>query len=589
MSDPTTARVVPNLASFSVDRGFAYSIPESLAGSVTVGSIVRVPLSGRRVRGWVVELGVPADRELREISSVSGATSVFDRRLLAALDWAANHYVAPLSVVLAQASPPNLPRRSGSPGQTAPIESTTHPLTEITEAAAKGHRQAAQALIGTWGDLSWLPSLTQLLSAGKTGVVVAATVAEVERIGGALRDLGQDAVVVAGGTDAELTSAWEELQAPGKLLIGTPRVASWQIKDLALAIVLEEGRRAMKERQTPTIHVREMIRKRSLLEGFSTVFFGPTPSVEVLAAGAETTRIGNRAWPLVEVVDRAEDAPGSGFVSERVIAALRSVVKSQGSAFMFTHRRVGLASMRCANCRTMRRCHRCGTRLGRVESCPRCSAPAGVCTNCGGSVFEEMGTVPERLVQEINGRLGGGVSGVYPEGGLVQVGTERDLAGLPQVDLVVAADVDGMLMSHGYRASEEALRQLARLGNSLAPGRGRRMMVQTSQPDSELIATLRRGDPIPYLESVLVERARDGVPPAAEMIALEVRGDVDVDLSAELGDVGCEVMGPLTIEGGKRWLLTGDLAVARRELRPVVGRIRDGGASVRVDADPIDL
>ena len=556
---------------------------------MTIGSIVRVPLSGRRVRGWVVEVGVPTDRKLREISSVSGVGPVFDNRLLAALEWAANHYVAPLSVLLAQATPPNLPRNPGAPGQPIPIESTSHPLHEIALAAAEGRRQTTQALVGTWGDLSWLPALGPVINAGKTAAVIVATVAEAERIRQAWREHGHSAVGVAGGTDAELTSAWEELQASGKLLIGTPRVASWQINGLALALVLEEGRRAMKERQTPTLHVREVIRKRSLLEGFSTVFFGPTPSVEVLAAGAETTRIGNRAWPLVEVVDRAEDAPGSGFVSERVISALRSVVKSQGRAFVFTHRRVGLASMRCANCRAMRRCHRCGTRLGRVEKCPRCSAPTGVCTNCGGSEFEEMGTVPERLVEEINGRLGGRVAGVYPEGEVVQVGTERDLAGLYGIDLVVAADVDGMLMSHGYRASEDALRQLARLGNSLAPGSGRRMMVQTSQPDSDLITTLRRGDPIPYLESVLVERARDGVPPAAEMISVEVRGGADVDLAGELGDVGCEVMGPLTIDGGRRWLLTGDLARARQELRPVVGRMREAGATVRVDADPIDL
>src|SRR5690606_16350233 len=48
-------RVVPNVPSFSVDGGFWYSVPESI--EVVVGSQVRVPLSGRRVRGWVVEVG----------------------------------------------------------------------------------------------------------------------------------------------------------------------------------------------------------------------------------------------------------------------------------------------------------------------------------------------------------------------------------------------------------------------------------------------------------------------------------------------------------------------------------------------------
>ena len=55
------------------------------------------------------------------------------------------------------------------------------------------------------------------------------------------------------------------------------------------------------------------------------MFIGPTPSLEVIAAGAEVTRAGPRAWPLVEVVDRREDPPGAGFLSERTIAALRAV------------------------------------------------------------------------------------------------------------------------------------------------------------------------------------------------------------------------------------------------------------------------
>jgi primosomal protein N' len=202
-----------------------------------------------------------------------------------------------------------------------------------------------------------------------------------------------------------------------------------------------------------------------------------------------------------------------------------------------------------------------------------------------------MGTIPERLVAELNRRIGAGTAAVHPADATVTVGTERDLAGLRRVSLAVAADVDGMLLGAGYRTSEEALRQLARLATMVGHGRGSRMMVQTSRPDSSLVTALRRGNPIPYLEDVLIERARDGAPPSTEMIAVELRGEIPDDADDVLRhlDHDAMVMGPMDIETGKRWLLAGRLGPARLGLRRVVGRWRDRGLTVRVDVDPIDV
>jgi primosomal protein N' len=148
-----------------------------------------------------------------------------------------------------------------------------------------------------------------------------------------------------------------------------------------------------------------------------------------------------------------------------------------------------------------------------------------------------------------------------------------------------------MLMGIGYRTTEEALRQLARLASLVSPKRGSRLMLQTSHPDSPLVTTMRRGDPIPYLERVLVGRAREGVPPSTEMIALEVRGEVPDSVTEDMAALGSEatVLGPMHVDEGLRWLLTGKLGKTRLELRKSVGRWRDKGATVRVDVDPIDV
>jgi len=107
--------VVPDIPTFAVDNGFSYRVPPALLDQVMVGSVVRVPLAGRRVRGYVVGLETEDEasgaRKLREVRSVSSTVPVFTEAMLPSLRWAAAHYVAPLAVVLAKSAPPNLPKR----------------------------------------------------------------------------------------------------------------------------------------------------------------------------------------------------------------------------------------------------------------------------------------------------------------------------------------------------------------------------------------------------------------------------------------------------------------------------------------------
>jgi hypothetical protein len=49
------------------------------------------------------------------------------------------------------------------------------------------------------------------------------------------------------------------------------------------------------------------------------------------------------------------------------------------------------------------------------------------------------------------------------------------------------------------------------------------------------------------------------------------------------------VMGPVEANDRHRWLLQGDLQQVKQGLRKALQKLRDGGATIRVDADPIDL
>ena len=99
------ARVVPSVPTFAVDNGFWYSVTPSQEPIVGVGTMVRVPLGGRKVRGYVVEVGRREPGRLRPIASVSMEPRTFDEPLLRSLTWGP-HYVAPV-VLLSERSAPS--------------------------------------------------------------------------------------------------------------------------------------------------------------------------------------------------------------------------------------------------------------------------------------------------------------------------------------------------------------------------------------------------------------------------------------------------------------------------------------------------
>jgi primosomal protein N' (replication factor Y) len=421
-------------------------------------------------------------------------------------------------------------------------------------------------------------------------VIVTATTSEAETLFESVSTAAPGHCLIAHGDmpDRAVTGAWARATAPC-ILIGTPRVAAWPVARLGAALIVEEGRRAMKDRQTPTIHARDLLRKRSQHERFAFVVIGPVPTSEVLATGPAVVRpIGGRLWPLVEVVDRRVESTGGSVLTDPVRRALAAVTRRGGRSFVFGHRKGYAAATWCVACHTVRRCPGCGSRPDPGEVCTRCGTALGPCLECGGIRFQPLGAGVGRIVAEAGRIVGAGAVAAAPEIAQVIVGTERDVIGLSDLDLVVIPDLDGLIHGTNYRAAEDALRLSARLAGLAGRGPGHRMMVQTSDPSHPVVRALVRADPLTAMAADLEERRAMGYPPAGELIVVEISGGEPPDMTS-LGEV-CDVLGPAPRGNAARWLLQSrDLGPARTMLRPLVQRWRDSGLRVRIDVDPIDL
>jgi primosomal protein N' (replication factor Y) len=240
-------------------------------------------------------------------------------------------------------------------------------------------------------------------------------------------------------------------------------------------------------------------------------------------------------------------------------------------------------------CKEVRRCTACGTAADLGDICRRCGAALGACKRCDGERFEPLGAGVGRIVDELK-RSVDGVSAAGDVEAPVVVGTERDLPAAGRVDVSVAIDADGAIFGPNYRAGEDAFRLLARLAAIVDPGSGNRCIVQTASPQHPVITALRGGHPMEYLTEELAARTEAGVPPAAELMAIEV-GNAPPDIDAELRDViSSGVLGPAEAGDKQRWLVEGsNLREAKVRLRWLVQKWRDAGAHVRVDVDPLDL
>jgi primosomal protein N' (replication factor Y) len=195
-----------------------------------------------------------------------------------------------------------------------------------------------------------------------------------------------------------------------------------------------------------------------------------------------------------------------------------------------------------------------------------------------------VGRIGEELKRKLSTELAGRLT----------VGSEADLAALEGQSLVVAVDADGLILGTHYRASEEALRILARLIGKVE-GPQSRGLIQTSQPDHPVIVALRSGDPMPFLTAEVDNRNQLGLPPGGQLLVVETRGPVPPETDLKEAASGLSLLGPMTRttstgEPARRWLIQGrDLGSVRLALRPLVQQWRDAGTIVRIDSDPIDL
>jgi primosomal protein N' (replication factor Y) (superfamily II helicase) len=493
-------RVLPDVT--AVDRVFDYSVPDARASLVRVGAIVRVPLHGRRVRGWVIEDAVDAESGTAVLLDVLAVVSEGPPADVVALtEWVARRWSGPRVAVLRSASAPNHVAPAAPRRDPAPAAGPALPMRVLRQPPLLDRRAQVEALCAENGS-----TIVCVADAGRSRALAS-------YLTGRGREV---ALLHSFESDAQRTDGWRRAARGGCVVIGGRIAALAPVPDLRAAIVVDDADEALQEERSPTWHARDVLFERAARAGAPFTVCSPAPTVEAIVAAGGTTvveapspDVEAAGWPRVQVVDRRDEPPGSGLFSETLATALHHAA---GPSICVLNRRGRFRLLVCASCQHLLRWDRTDER---PLVCPECGATKLRVLRSGvARVREELeALVPGARVVEVDT-----ATAEVPEADIV-VGTEavlhRAAVRRRRPALVAYLDLDQELLAPRYRAATQAHWLLTR-GAQLLSARPRHeslLLVQTRIPDHVVVQALVRGDPGPVSGAEIEYRRTLAYPP----------------------------------------------------------------------------
>jgi primosomal protein N' (replication factor Y) len=518
-------RVLPDVT--AVERAFDYRSDLD----TPVGTIVRVPLHGRRVRGWVIADDVePEATELLDVLAVVSAGPPAD--VVALSEWVAHRWAGPRVAVLRSASPPNNVRDLVCAETVAPA--TVSAQTVVRVPPLFDRRERVGAMVASAGS-----TIICVADAGRSRALASYLTNQGHRV----------ALMHSFESDAARTDAWQRAARGNCVVVGGRIAALAPVPDLAAAIVVDDADEALQEERAPTWHARDVLRERAARAGAPFTVVSPAPTIEAVhtatAIEAPTSDVERSGWPRLNVVDRRADPPGAGLLSDALATALRN---TNGLRVCVLNRRGRFRLLVCAP-------------NGHVLRWDPDEDRPLVCPECGATKLRTLRSGVTRIREELEALLPGytvadvdAATADVPNADVL-IGTEavlhRSAVRRRAPALVAYLDLDQELLAPRYRAASQALWLVTRGAQLLAarPRSETLLLVQTRIPNHIVVQALGAGDPARVTASEAEYRQTLGYPPFGALA--ELQGEpppldraVDELRGLDVVATGVQVFGP---------------------------------------------
>lgn len=394
---------------------------------------------------------------------------------------------------------------------------------------------------------------------------IALTIQIIQRLRAVFGD--RVAVYHSGMSDRERAEIWRRQCSnnPYGVILGVRSSLFLPYSNLGLIIVDEEHDASYKQREpSPRYSGRDGALMLARIHGAKSLLGSATPSLESYKNAIAgkfglcelTTRYAGVAMPeivLADLADARKRRVMNGSFTPTLIAEMKRVLESGYQVILFQNRRGYSTFVKCDSCGHVPQCSACDVSLTYYKGdnrmmcryCGRITPIVLKCKNCTDGSYKMGRAGTEKIEEEIAKLFPG-----YPidridtdsmsnkrrfresianfESGKTKIliGTQMVAKGLDfgGVKLVGVIDADSLIHLPDFRAEERAFAQLLQVSGRC----GRRdgdgvVVIQTSQPESEIFNWIRNCDYKSMFNSLAYERKEFNYPPFARAIGLEFR------------------------------------------------------------------
>ena len=362
-------------------------------------------------------------------------------------------------------------------------------------------------------------------------------------------------------TDNQRQAAWLSMQqGECSIMLGTRSALFTPLKNPGLIILDEEHDASFKQQEGFRFSARDTAVYRGKLLDIPVLLGSATPSLESLYNVDKQRyqlmhlpeRAGNAIEPMMQLLDIRNKKIHEG-LSEVLVDEIRRTLAKSEQVLLFLNRRGFAPTLICHSCGWVARCKRCDANLvihfdeqrlrchhcaqeqNLIRQCPACDSseltPLGMGTERVEKVlidlFKDKTTV--RLDRDSTQRKGSLENYLQQinEGKVdIILGTQMLSKGhhFPNVTLVAILDVDSGLFSIDFHAAEKMAQMIVqvsgRAGRAEKPGK---VIMQTRQPEHQLLTTLIKYGYRSFAKTALAERKEALLPPFSYQALLRVQ------------------------------------------------------------------
>ena len=417
----------------------------------------------------------------------------------------------------------------------------------------------------------YMQAVAKALSMGRTAIVLLPEIALATQVADRFRErfgAAEVATIHSRLKKSERLSEWLRVRnGEARIVIGARTSVFAPLDNIGIIVIDEEHESTYKSDHNPKYETVDVAFKRVSLSKAVLVLGSATPSVTSYYRARNgiyeliemKERIGESRMPSLEIVDMRKEASAgnAGVLSGELAAGIDRALARKEQVILFLNRRGFSTRILCPDCGHSMTCPDCGITLTYHKTvnaavchyCGRKFPVPEVCPDCGSRYIKYVGAGTEKVEEEVK-RL-------WPDAGVdrfdidtasaeddplkvvndfhsgktdILVGTQILAKGLDfrNVGLVGIINADVSLNIPDYRSSERTFQLITQVaGRAGRTGGDSRVIIQTYEPESDVILEAAAGDYESFCEAELLHRSIMNYPPYSDIISVGVIAESD--------------------------------------------------------------